>query len=517
MLNTTYQHYALILLAGIAITFAYAPFSFWYIPFISLTLFFYLYCRYAQISRFWGGFAFGIGWFGAGISWVHVSIANFGGLPLIGSLGLMALLVGYLSLFPAIICWLLGKVNANRSLPLVMAALWFFFEWLRSWFLTGFPWLSLGYTQAQSPLAVWYPIIGETGVSSLLVAFTFYCGQCFNKISTPLNLKQVQPLLLIAGFLMLSSLSAAQWSFTTVTDEKVNVAMVQGNIKQELRWVPEQDGPTMQKYLTLTENLWHNDVVLWPEAAIPKLEPLSQEYLKELDQLAFDSNTGLITGIVNYNFETREAYNNLIALGKSSADSEAPQYDYLHNNRYAKHHLLPIGEFIPMEDWLRGLAPIFDLPMSSFSRGAYEQNNLMVNGYRFLPAICFEIAFPRQIAANLRPHTDFLLTVSNDAWFGDSHGPAQHLEIAQIRAAEFGLPLLRATNNGITAFIDHTGDIIAQAPQFSSVTLQTQLNLTKGMTPYRYWGDAPLWLLVVLISSFAFYRRHTDRVNAMHS
>ncbi|BDX06259.1 apolipoprotein N-acyltransferase [Planctobacterium marinum] len=488
-------------------TFAYAPFSIWFIPFLSLSLFFYLLLSNPQFSGFKSGFVFGFGWFGAGISWVHVSIANFGGLPLIGSLALMALLVGYLALFPALFVWLSNKFNYKVVQPLIFTALWFLIEWLRSWFLTGFPWLSIGYSQSQGPLAAWYPLIGETGVSCVLILFcSFIARQLVGKakgVLVPTKHTITASLALTFVTLIFNNLS-----FVKVRDDFVTMAMAQGNIKQELRWVPEQDQPTMQKYLKLSESLWHNDIILWPEAAIPKLEPLAQDYLSELDKQAFHSNTGLITGIVNYNFETSEAFNNLIVLGKRNAEAEAPEYQYLHHNRYAKHHLLPIGEFIPMEDWLRGLAPIFDLPMSSFSRGNYEQANLEVNGYHFLSAICFEIAFPRQIAANLRKNSDFIVTVSNDAWFGASHGPAQHLEIARVRAAEFGLPLLRATNNGLTAFVDHTGKVIAQAPQFAEATLEAQLPKVEGMTPYRYWGDLPLWIFALIILLYSAMAQH---------
>lgn len=492
-------------------TFAYAPFSIWFIPFLSLPLFFFLVLKNPQFSGFKSGFVFGVGWFGAGISWVHVSIANFGGLPLIGSLGLMALLVGYLALFPALVIWLSNKFRRDALTPFIFAACWFLFEWLRSWFLTGFPWLSIGYSQLQGPFAAWYPLIGETGISCVMILFCCYIAKHLVNIATKSStpLKQLVVFTLFVPTVL--TLTLNNISFVKVQEDTVNMAMAQGNIKQELRWVPEQDQPTMQKYLKLTENLWHNDIILWPEAAIPKLEPLAQDYLMELDKQAFNTNTGLITGIVNYNFETSEAFNNLIVLGKRRAEDDSPEYQYLHHNRYAKHHLLPIGEFIPMENWLRGLAPIFDLPMSSFSRGNYEQANLQVNDYHFLSAICFEIAFPRQIAANLRNHTDFLVTVSNDAWFGASHGPAQHLEIARVRAAEFGLPLLRATNNGLTAFVDHTGEIIAQAPQFTEATLEAQLHRVEGMTPYRYWGDLPMWLfalLSMLMSAFRQYKFH---------
>lgn len=447
------------------------------------------------------GFCFGAGWFGAGVSWVHVSIANFGGLPIAGSLALMALLVGYLALFPAAIFWLTRRYNkqdrtADMSQVWTLAIFWFLIEWLRSWFLTGFPWLSLGYSQISGPLAPLFPIVGETGVSFILILMSAFMAHSTTQLrDKPFNNTVVTKLVAIPVLVLISGIIAGHVQFAKQTDKSVSIAMVQGNIKQELRWAPEEDIPTMEKYLQLTHELWQHDIVLWPEAAVPKLEPLAQEYLSYVDELAFESNTGLITGIVNYKFDTSEAYNNLIVLGRSGTEQKAPQYRYEHPNRYAKHHLLPIGEFIPLESWIRGLAPIFDLPMSSFSRGDYEQANLLVNDYRFVAAICFEIAFPRQMAANLRSDSDILLTVSNDAWFGESHGPDQHLEIAQVRAAEFGLPLIRATNNGITAFVNHKGELVGRAPQFEATSLTSELKLTDGVTPYRYWGDFPLWLI----------------------
>ena len=160
---------------------------------------------------------------------------------------------------------------------------------------------------------------------------------------------------------------------------------------------------------------------------------------------------------------------------------------------------MPIGEFVPFEDWLRPLAPLFDLPMSSFARGAYQQANLEANGIHLAPAICFEIAFPRQVAANLYANTDMIITVSNDAWFGRSHGPAQHLEIARMRALEFGRPVLRATNNGISAFIDAKGQITARLPQFEAGSLTAPVTATEGLTPYRQLGDLPMGILLTLL------------------
>ena len=499
-------------LLGALLTLAYAPFSFWLVTFLSLTGFIFLLSNALPKQGFKLGFAFGLGWFGAGVSWVHVSIADFGGIPLIGSITLMLLLSAYLALFPALSCYLITKYFTNKLWPLALPFIWLVVEWLRSWFLTGFPWLSLGYSQIQGPLAGWFPVIGEFGVSGLIVLISTVLAIC-------LAHKEWLPSLMVVTVLFVSGAVLNQYQWAKPRGETARIAMVQGNIEQALRWTPEQDQPTMDKYKNMTADHWHNDVVIWPEAAIPKLEPLAADYINEMDNLAAQTNTGLITGIVNYNFETREAYNNLIGLGQKHPDAtnkdtkEQGHYRYFHANRFAKHHLLPIGEFIPLENWIRGLAPIFDLPMSSFSRGDYQQANLEAKGYHFAPAICFEIAFPRQISANLYYNTDFIITVSNDAWFGGSHGPAQHLEIAQARAKEFGLPVLRATNNGITAFIDHRGHIQSRLPQFEAAVLSDNIQLVKGYTPYRSFGDWPIWCVSFVIFAFASWNQKKSKEN----
>ena len=145
--------------------------------------------------------------------------------------------------------------------------------------------------------------------------------------------------------------------------------------------------------------------------------------------------------------------------------------------------------------------------MSSFARGDFRQANLVANGIHLAPAICFEIAFPRQVAANIYRDTDMIVTVSNDAWFGHSHGPAQHLEIARMRALEMGRPVIRATNNGITAFIDFKGNITAMLPQFKEANISAPVDATTGLTPYYLMQDLSVWFLTALLLGAAFYMR----------
>jgi apolipoprotein N-acyltransferase len=485
----------IVLLLGASLTFAYAPFSIWLILPLVISAFFYLLAKADTGQAFTLGFSFGLGWFGAGISWVHVSIADFGGLPLIASIGLMFLLCGYLALFPAFVSKVIKKYFAPRLWPLALPFIWLFFEFIRSWLFTGFPWLSIGYSQINSPLSGWLPVVGEFGLSAICIMLATTVA-----IWLPARKYVASASIIVVVFLSAWVLDQYKWS--NPIGKPVTIAMVQGNIEQALRWTPEQDLPTMQKYSAMTEDHWENQVIIWPEAAIPKLEPAAVDFIAALDEQAAKKGVGMISGIVNYNFETREAFNNLIGFGSKEAGDKRGHYYYQHNNRFSKNHLLPIGEFIPFESWLRGLAPIFDLPMSSFTRGAYQQENLISNGYRFAPAICFEIAFPNQINANLHENTDFIITVSNDAWFGRSHGPAQHLEIAQARAKEFGLPVLRATNTGITAFIDHRGRIQSRLPQFQAAVLSDHVQRVRGTTPYRYFGNLLAWLLT--LSGFIF-------------
>ncbi|WP_018691033.1 apolipoprotein N-acyltransferase [Algicola sagamiensis] len=481
---------------GFLNTFSYAPYHFWMIPFATLSGFLLL-LAYAKANSETTkhvkkiSFIFGVGWFSGGVSWVHVSIATFGGLPLIGSLSLIGLLVAYLSLFPLVFGWLLTKFP-TRYWPLMTAPIWWGVEWIRSWLFTGFPWLSLGYSQTDGPLYPLASLIGETGLMFMLMFF----ASC---MVVAMMQKQWRPL--VACVVFFSGLFLLQGNGIYKKGES-RVLLVQGNIPQEMRWIPEKEWSTMLKYMDMTRpHFSETDLIIWPEAAIPALEPSAQDFLENLDKAAANNNTALISGIISYFWRTKEIYNALVVVGKKEQKDESGQYYFNHPNRYYKHHLLPIGEFVPFETFLRKLAPIFDLPMSSFTRGDFVQPNLVANGLNLVPAICFEVAFTNQIAASLKEETDFILTVSNDAWFGDSIGPNQHLDIARMRAVEYGRPMLRATNNGVTAVIDAQGQIVKQIPQFEDAVLKTTVDRVRGQTVYWKYGNTPLMILALLMGT----------------
>lgn len=492
-------------IAGILTVFSYAPFNLWFIaPFAVATLF-YVNQNVSAKSAARNGFFFGLGWFGAGISWVHVSIAQFGGLPLIASLLLMLLLVSYLAVYPTLACWLTHKLSRTNSLSISYIAmfipLFILMEYLRGTLLTGFPWLSFGYTLTDSPFAKFAPWIGEMGLTALVLLIAF---ALFSLIK-----KSIKPSLVTSSIIAVALISAQLSNPVSYRDKTIDVVLVQGNIKQELRFAPENFWPTMAKYQDMTRPNWQADLIVWPEAAIPEIEVLVDDYLANLDKAAAFNNTALITGILDYQLGTKTVYNNLIAVGKKHAEDTEGHYRYLHSNRYNKHQLLPIGEFVPFEELLRPIAPLFNLDHSSFTRGEAKQANLVANGFNVLPAICYEIAFTDLVRGNYTTDSDLLFTVSNDAWFGNSHGPHQHMQIARMRALELGLPLVRVTNNGISGVYDPIEQQGHYLPQFEAAVERFQVPLLTGNTFFSQFGNRSLYLflLVSLVISLAVQYR----------
>lgn len=491
------KNYLFSLCCGLSLVFAYAPFSLWWLPFIVLPLWFKKLenTPFKEASK--QGYAFSLGWFSSGISWVHVSIDQFGGIPLFASILVMVLLCAYLALFGALACFLSARFTAQKRINLwLLPAFWLIAEYCRSHFLTGFPWLSLGYSQIDGPLAHWAPLIGEIGITYILLFTSVF-------IFKLIKLQHQKTIGISLTLLVLSTWQLSQVNWVTTSGEVTKVALIQGNMSQDMKWSPEQEWPTLLSYIDLTRVNYDADIIVWPESAIPALEPLDhiQEYLSMANKSAHLNESAIITGIINYDFSNGEYYNALIVLGDEDRESLQGSYSYNNANRYYKNHLLPIGEFVPFQEWLRPLAPLFNLPLSSFSRGDYVQKNLKAKGLHILPLICFEIAFPEQLIANFTTDTNILLTVSNDAWFGDSHGPHQHLEIARMRSLEFGRPLIRSTNTGITAVIDHKGKIQSVAPQFKEAVLKSDVALVKGQTPFSQWGLI-INLIIVLMSLF---------------
>ncbi len=487
---------------GAFATLAFAPFSFWCAMPIALIGFLLFIHQQSAKKAALIGLSWGLGQFGTGIAWVHVVIEKFGGLPTSVGLVLISLLVLYLALFPALFAYVFRRINLPNTQGYLLLApgLWLCVDWLRGWIFTGFPWLWAGYSQIDGPLAPIAPILGVQGITLCLVLIS---GAITLSIT-----QRVYPPLALVVLILFTSVGLGNIHWTENTNQQLKVAMIQGNIPQELKWLPEYRWPTLLTYQDLTRANWDADIIIWPEAAIPAFENELPYFLERLDSVAKTNNSTIITGILDKT-ENGQYFNNVITLGKNGLDG----YQYPAKEVYSKHHLLVFGEFVPFEEFLRPIAPLFNLPMSSFTRGDYNQPNINASGYQLATAICYEIAFNEQVRQSLNLDSDFILTLSNDTWFGRSIGPHQHLEIARMRALENGKPVLRATNTGLTAAIDHQGKIIKQIPQFETLVLRAKIFVTEGVTPYTKWGNYPLYLWILLsgIAMVWLHRRTNTR------
>ncbi|MDR9830677.1 apolipoprotein N-acyltransferase [Vibrio sp. FNV 38] len=497
-INNKFVLSLLAIAAGALSTLAFAPYGIWPLALLSVLFFCLLIDQRSTKQSAWLGWLWGFGSFATGISWVHVSIDTFGGMPKIASLFLMTLLVSYLACYPALFAALASrffpKTNLSRY-ALAIPALWLITDWLRGWVMTGFPWLWMGYSQIDSPLGNFAPLGGVELITLAVVMIASLTSYAL--LSKRWSILLAPAVIFATGY----GLNSAHWVKPN-PDSNTKFALIQGNIDQASKWLPSERWPTIIQYTDLTKQHWDADIIIWPEAAVPAFEYEIASYLANLDALVDEYESSLITGIINRSDEG-SYYNSVLAIGNTNGEP----YSYDPENRYHKHHLLPFGEFVPFEDILRPLAPFFNLPMSSFSRGSYVQPNILANRRLLAAALCYEIIFNELIRQNVTDDTDYILTLSNDAWFGDSIGPQQHMEIARMRALELGKPVIRSTNNGVTAITDYRGNIVAQIPQFETAVLTAEVMSTDGHTPYRMVGTWPLYIWSGLSLALALWMR----------
>ena len=469
-------------LAGAAGVLCFAPLAlFWLAPLVWLGFFALL--RQARSPRQAAitGFVFGSAFFLGGVSWIHVCLSTFGGMPwgVAGPATLLFCLA--LALYPALAGWIFKRWQpaSHWQQALWFAALIATVDWLKSWIFTGFPWLSLGYSQTPpSPLAGFAPLLGVFGLS-LIVAF---CSALL------LRWRLGGPILLafcLCGF------GLRQIDWTQPHGAPLSIALIQGNIPQEMKFQPDAFARTLNLYRSLIAAHPAQLTVL-PETALPAfIDQLPADYLDELKALASRQGGDLIVGTITGKRDG-SYYNSAVSLGAAALQV------------YSKHHLVPFGEMIPAGfAWFMAYA---NIPMSAFSAGPAMQPPMALSGQNIAVNICYEDVFGDEIIRAL-PAAGILVNLSNTAWFGDSLAQPQHLQIARMRSAETGRPMLRATNTGMTAIIDVRGQVVSQLPAFSTGVLQGEVQAYQGLTPFGRWGNGPALALILLAGLLARFSR----------
>jgi apolipoprotein N-acyltransferase len=435
-----------------------------------------------------------------GVSWVYVSIHDFGKAPLPIALLITLLFVFLLASIKGLFAYLLRYglfYTGKRSFIIIVPLLWLVSEGIQSILFNGFPWLLLGYTQMDAPLFSLIPWMGVYGVGWFFAAITSALAILCSLLNQATIKPKIKRFHYQALFFLVLLMSFLVWindhpaPKISANRAPLDVALIQPNVPQDQRWDQVFFYGIMSQLYQQTDSHWNADLIIWPEGAIPAYQHQVQVILKDIQRRLMPYKSDFLVGLPIYNPQKKVSYVGLAALGE-------------YKQTYHKQILVPFGEYVPFSQLLRGLITFFDLPMSNFVIGSSKQTAMTFNNYHIIPAICYEIAYPHLLQRMLyqmdkkSKAPKLLVTVSNDAWFGDSLGPYQHMQIAQMRALELGIPLIRSTNDGITAIVNAKGKIITQIERHKEEVLRHSFALDHYMTFYRKHGFLLVYSLLLL-------------------
>lgn len=530
--------YALSLLAGALLPLAFAPFEqFWLAP-LSYAVLLYLWKDVTSSRAFGIGFAYGCASFGFGTYWTFIAVRVMGGAPIAVAVfltvGLVFVCAAFVGLAGFIAARWLGTSGVAARL-VTLPALFVLCEWLRGWAFTGFGWLSAGYSQTNSWLMGYAPLLGLHGISwavlltagaLVVIAETVVAGPSRRRFAGALAAVLVIATVWVAG------LAARTHRWTVPQQRTLSVALLQGAVAQDTKWKPEQLTSTLDLYARLTVQSLGTELIVWPEAAVPTLIEYVGKYVDDVRKVSAARGSTVLLGIlrgVPHASESADARRDAGSRGEADArshhskdhaglassdgsasdDADAgddaasdSSSDPFQNvlvaltdpmQTYVKRHLVPFGEYFPVPSFIRSWMRLMSLPYTDAVSGARDQPPLDAVGQRIAVTICYEDVFGAEQLHYL-PDATLLVDVSNDAWFGDSVAPHQHLQIAQVRAAEAGRYLLRATNTGVTAVVDDRGNVEQTLPQFKPAVLKATVRGFDGATPYARLGN---WLVVL--------------------
>ena len=487
------------LISGMILTLAFAPFGLFPLAVVTPALLLATCLNTSPKRSFRRGWLFGVGLFSTGVYWVYISIHTYGNTSAFLAGLITVSFIAILAIFPGLNMYLLNRYFPKNNVAKVIIAfpmIWVFLEWVRSFVLTGFPWLLLGSSQTSSPLKGYAAIFSVYGVSlavvlsSGLLVYAYLHFKNFKKkyLHLSLSLFAIVVIGCVGG-----GLTYIPW--TKPLGQPISVSLVQGNIAQNLKWSADQIQPTLDKYEKLTREHWDSKIIIWPEAAVPVSMLNAMPYLFNIEKQANQHNSTVITGIP-IKLPENGYLNAVITLGKG-------------RGIYAKQRLVPFGEYVPFDKYLGRLLQFMDIPMSEFIPGHEEVEAIQVDGIKIATFICYEVAFPELVLFRDN-HISVLLTVSNDAWFGESLAQAQHLQMAQMRALELARPLLFVSNDGITAIINSHGNIVKSAPTHEEFVLTGTVQPMKGITIWQKYSMDPVLIVLLGMLYLAIRRRKKE-------
>ncbi|MBJ40795.1 MAG: apolipoprotein N-acyltransferase [Gammaproteobacteria bacterium] len=483
--NKPYLNYLVIVILGILYTISFAPYSFKIGVYLSLALFFYILFHSDKRTSIYLSYLFGLSVFSFGTSWIFNSLYDYGGENLTASLLVTIFLILFISIFFIPLGMMVNKDIVTKKIFnfLMPASILVLIELIRSNIFGGFPWLLVGTSQIGTIFDAFYPLFGTYFVSFL----TILISSLIAVIMIGKNIVK-HSIILFLVLLSVNIINSIEYNWSTDKKAKNNITIIQPNINQRLKFNSDEIKSIKDKYLEIFKRDDLHDIVLLPETAIPTIYQNDKNFYKEKLLSRADY---IIGGVFRYDNVTNETFNSILVLNNKE------QF-------YDKRHLVPFGEYIPFKSLFIHIMKVFNIPMSNLSHGKNYQSRISFDDIFIEPLICYESAYP-QLIETTNKEFSIIVNISNDAWFGNSLAPYQHLEISQSRALEFQRFLVRSANTGISAVVNKDGEIVDAIPLNHEGILNASITSSKGKTPYRYFGDYPILMLIFSIMFFYFF------------
>jgi apolipoprotein N-acyltransferase len=473
--------------AGALLACAFAPQGWWPLAFISPAVLILLWERATPRRAAWLGFWFGFGLFAAGTYWLYGSLNLMA--PVWLALGIALALMGLMALYHALTGYAVVRFFPSGPVRWLLAApaIWLLLEWLRGWLFSGFPWLSIGYTQTGTELAHLAPIAGVYGISLVVL---LAAGALVALVRGTRRVRIAAAAVLLVPWAAAMALGRVAW--THPAGPPVPVAIVQANISERTKLLGDHTERILMRYQRMTESAFGERLIVWPESALPDLINNLFPYVEHLDIAARRHGSALVMGVLRES-DTGHYYNSILALGKRAS-------------WYSKRHLVPFAEYFPVPRFVRRWLKEMNLPYSSFTPGPAHQRPLPVAGLELGPSVCYEVAYGDYMLRML-PKADALVNVTDDAWFGSSSARYQQFQMARMRSQEEGRYMIVSTDNGVSGVIGPEGQVVAEAPVMVRYVLRSSVTPMKGMTPFARVGNGLAVILAALAAAAAFALR----------